>query len=69
MRHYRATEHRAAEDERMEANRVTGSLAGLAFMLVLVVGGLLLLRHLQTIVRAEDCLLSGRINCDAVPSQ
>ena len=56
----------AGEDEDMAANRITASLAGLAFALVLVVGGLLLLRGLTEKSRVEDCLLAGRINCDRV---
>lgn len=56
----------AGEDEDMAANRVTASLAGLAFALLLVVGGLFLLRGLTEKSRVEDCLLAGRINCDRV---
>lgn len=66
MRHYREIERRSGEDKQMEANRVTGSLAGLAFMLLLVVGGLLLMRQMQVNAQVEDCLMSGRVNCDAV---
>ncbi len=66
MRHYRMTEHRSAEDDQTEANRVTASLAGLAFMLLLAVCGLLLLRQLHQNARVEDCIMSGRINCDAL---
>ena len=54
---------RHAEDSQTEANRVTASLAGLAFMLVLVVAGLLLMRHMRDQARLEDCLMVGRINC------
>ena len=56
----------AVEDEDMAANRITASLAGLAVALVLVIGGLLLLRGLAEKSRVEDCLLAGRINCDRV---
>ena len=51
----------------MEANRLTASLAGLAFMLVLVIAGLLLMRHIRDQARMEDCLLAGRINCAPIP--
>ncbi len=54
------------EDEQAEANRVTMSLAGLAFALLLVVVGLFLVQHLASKARIEDCLLSGRMNCDSV---
>lgn len=52
------------EAEQSEANRVTASLAGLAFALFLVVVGLFLFKHLQSKAAIEDCLLSGRMNCD-----
>ena len=54
------------EDEQSQANRVTGSLAGLAFALLLVIVGLVLVQHLASKARLEDCLLSGRMNCDAL---
>ena len=54
------------EDEEAEDNRVTISLAGMAFALLLVVVGLFLVQHLASKARLEDCLLSGRLNCDAM---
>jgi hypothetical protein len=54
------------EDEHTQANRVTGSLAGLAFALLLVVAGLVVVQHLASKARLEDCLLSGRLNCDVM---
>jgi phosphate starvation-inducible membrane PsiE len=55
-----------AEDDQEEADRQTTSLAGLAVALLLVVIGLFLVRTLQVKSVIEDCLLSGRSNCDAV---
>jgi hypothetical protein len=52
------------EAEQMEANRLTSSLAGLALALFLVVVGLFLVQQLRDKGRVEDCLLSGRSNCD-----
>ena len=52
------------ESEQSEENRLTASLAGLAFALLLVVAGLFLFQHLQSKAKIEDCLLSGRRNCD-----
>jgi hypothetical protein len=49
----------AAEQE----GRVTSSLAGLAFVLMLVIVGLLLVRVLKKQSELEDCLMSGRTNC------
>ncbi len=54
------------DEQQAEANRVTGSLAGLAFALLLVVVGLFLVQNLAHKARLEDCLLSGRSNCDAM---
>jgi len=60
MRHVVLSE----DAEQIEANRITGSLAGLALALLLVVIGLFLVQQLRDKARIEDCLLSGRINCD-----
>ena len=57
-----------AETEQLEENRLTASLAGLALALFLVVAGLFLLQHLRDKGRVEDCLLSGRFNCDQLLS-
>lgn len=53
-------------NEAAEANRMTASLAGLAMALLLVVAGLFLIQHLREKAQVEDCLMSGRLNCDAV---
>ncbi len=52
------------DEQQAEANRVTSSLAGLAFALLLVVVGLYLVHNLASKARLEDCLLSGRTDCD-----
>ncbi len=54
------------DTEQEEANRVTASLAGLAVALLLVVVGLYLVHTLRDKARVEDCLLSGRSNCDVL---
>ena len=53
-------------DETAEEDRLTASLAGLAVALLVVVAGLFLIQHLRDKARIEDCLMSGRFNCDAV---
>jgi hypothetical protein len=53
------------DPDQADDNRVTQSLAGLAFALLLVVVGLFLVQRLRENARLEDCLLSGRLNCDA----
>ncbi len=56
----------AGDDDQDGANRQTASLAGLAVALFLVVVGLFLIRQLHTKTMVEDCLMSGRTNCDKV---
>lgn len=50
------------------ANRQTASLAGAAVTLALLVVGLFLVHVLHEKVMVEDCLMSGRGNCDAMVS-
>ena len=57
---------RHGEDDQAEENRVTTSLAGLAVLLALVIVGLALFTQLRDKAQVEDCLLAGRLNCDAV---
>ena len=47
-----------------EESRTTRSLAGLAMVLALIVVGLFLTQKLTGMARMEDCLMSGRTNCD-----
>ena len=54
------------EDDEAEDNRVTHSLAGLAVALLVVVTSLFLLQALAHKARLEDCLMAGRITCQAV---
>ncbi len=61
-------ETRQGEDDQAEENRLTLSLAGLAVALTLVMLGLSLFTQLRDKARVEDCLLAGRLNCDAVLS-
>ncbi|MDR3536739.1 MAG: hypothetical protein P4L71_09595 [Acetobacteraceae bacterium] len=53
-------------EEQREANRQTASLAAVAITLLLLIVGLFLVRELTAKSRVEDCLLSGRRNCDLV---
>jgi hypothetical protein len=57
--------HRPESDE-AGANRQTSSLAGLAVTLALIVACLFLIRQLHHKAAVEDCLMSGRTNCDKV---
>jgi len=63
----RQSDHLLDELEDQEAaDRQTASLAGVAITLLLLVVGLFLVHTLHNKAMVEDCLLSGRTNCDAV---
>ncbi|HLB98004.1 MAG TPA: hypothetical protein VJK90_10100 [Acetobacteraceae bacterium] len=53
-------------EDQAAADRQTASLAGVAVILLLLVAGLFLVHVLHDKAVIEDCLLSGRSNCDAV---
>ncbi len=58
---------RLSERERQdEADRQTRSLAGLAFSLLLLLVGLYLVEKLAASSQLEDCVLSGRTNCEPI---
>ena len=57
------------EADEDDANRQTASLAGVAITLLLLVVGLFLVHQLQTKAVIEDCLMSGRTNCDVLITQ
>jgi len=54
------------QDLHADADRQTASLAGLAVTLLIVVACLFLFQELRNKAMIEDCLLSGRNNCDTV---
>ena len=56
------------DEDREGADRQTASLAGLAVTLLVVVACLFLMRALHDKSAVEDCLLSGRSNCDVALS-
>jgi hypothetical protein len=60
---------RSDDAEQAEANRVTSSLAGLAAALLFIVVSLAVIHHLRDEGRVEDCLMSGRNNCDQLVAQ
>jgi hypothetical protein len=51
-----------------EGNR-TPAMAGLAIAVVLLVVGLWLARELTAASKMQDCLMSGRTNCNAIQPQ
>ena len=62
------SEPKKRESKNEQEGRVTSSLAGLAFVLVLVIVGLFLVRVLKKQSELEDCLMSGRTNCAPIES-
>lgn len=53
----------SGEGPERAARRQTGSLAGLAMTLLLVVIGLFLVDQLRAEAAVQDCVLSGRTGC------
>jgi hypothetical protein len=46
-----------------------GALAGLAIAVILLGVGLWLARELTATSKMQDCLMSGRTNCNVIPAQ
>ena len=53
---------------RRASNRRRAAPAGLAFILLLVLGGLFLARELRSVSQLQDCVMSGRSNCAPIDS-
>jgi hypothetical protein len=58
----------AMADPEQGGNR-RGAIAGLAIAVVLLVVGLWLARELTATSKMQDCLMSGRSNCNVIPAQ
>ena len=56
-------------EDQAAADRQTASLAGVAVTLLVLAVGLFLVHELHNKAMIEDCLLSGRSNCDALISR
>jgi hypothetical protein len=56
------------DDPEQGGNR-RGAIAGLAIAVVLLAVGLWLARELTATSKMQDCLMSGRTNCDVIPAQ
>jgi hypothetical protein len=46
-----------------------GAIGGLAIAVALLVLGLWLARELSATSKMQDCLMSGRTNCNLIPAQ
>jgi hypothetical protein len=51
------------------AARQTAGLIGIAIILLLLILGLFLVRHLRASAAIEDCMMAGRFNCDALVTE
>lgn len=62
------THHHWQDDTREEqaAERQTASLAAVVVVLLLLIGGLFLVHQLRAATKLQDCLLSGRGDCDSL---
>jgi hypothetical protein len=60
---------RDADEEAEDRNRQTAGLAAIAVVLLLLVCGLFLVQTLRRKAALEDCLMSGRRNCDTMVNQ
>lgn len=59
--------HWQSDDAEYEAaKRQTAGLVGIVVILLLLVVGLFLVQQLRACAAIEDCLLSGRRNCDVL---
>ena len=56
------------EDSEPQGNRMP-AMAGLAIAVVLLVVGLWLARELTAASKMQDCLMSGRTNCNVIQPQ
>lgn len=52
-----------------EGRNRRGAIAGLAVAVALLVLGLWLARELTASSKMQDCLMSGRTNCNVIPAQ
>jgi hypothetical protein len=59
---------RAMIDPEPGGNR-RGAVAGLAIAVVLLAVGLWLAHELTSTSKMQDCLMSGRTNCNVIPAQ
>ena len=54
-------EDEGLDEPELESRR--GPLVALLLVVVLLVGGLWLMRHLRATAALQDCVMSGRTNC------
>jgi hypothetical protein len=57
------------DPEREQDGSQRRALAGLAIAVVLLVVGLWLAHELTAASKMQDCLMTGRTNCNVIPAQ
>jgi hypothetical protein len=68
--HYRHwTSLAMTDDPKNEGGNRRPAIAGLIIAVVLLVVGLWLARELTAASKMQDCLMSGRTNCNVIPAQ
>jgi len=60
---------RIEKDDRETDDRRTAALMGLVIVLALAIAGVVLVRDLGAESKLEDCLMSGRTNCNVIQPQ
>jgi hypothetical protein len=58
-----------SDPEREQDGSQRRALAGLAIAVVLLVVGLWLAHELTAASKMQDCLMTGRTNCNVIPAQ
>ncbi len=62
-------QHHWMEKDGGAADRQTASLAAVAVVLLLLIGGLFLVHQLRSASMVEECLMAGRRDCDRLVTQ
>jgi hypothetical protein len=57
------------KDDRDSGGSRNPAIAGLVIAVVLLAVGLWLARELSAASKMQDCLMSGRTNCNTIPAQ
>jgi hypothetical protein len=69
LHHRHWTSLAMTDDPKNEGGNRRPAIAGLIIAVVLLVVGLWLARELTAASKMQDCLMSGRTNCNVIPAQ
>ena len=63
-------DHRSGDNDDGAEQRRSAALIGLIIILALAIAGVVIVRELREKSQLEDCLMSGRTNCNTIqPAQ